>query len=154
MRTFYKSSVLIAFALVLSLGIGTAFGAAKFPEKAITLVVHAGPGGGSDIFARVLAAANDKHKLLPQPIVVENRPGGSGAVAFAYVAGKKGDPYFLLTTVASFLSTPLLGLSPITYRNFTPIANFAFDDNLLIVNVNSKFKSIKDIVTEAKANPQ
>ena len=154
MKTFYKSSALIVFALFLSLGIGTAYGAAKFPQKPITLVVHAGPGGGSDIFARVLAAANDKHKFLPQSIVVENRPGGSGAVAFAYVAGKKGDPYFLLTTVASFLSTPLLGLSPITYRNFTPIANFAFDDNLLIVNVNSKFKSIKDIVTEAKANPQ
>jgi len=132
---------------------GTAY-AAKFPEKPITLIVHSGAGGGSDIFARVLAAANDKEKYFPQPIIVENKPGGSGAVAFAYVASKKADPYFLLTSVASFLTTPLIRQSPMTYKDFTNVANFAFDENVLIVNANSKYKSLKDIVTEAKANPQ
>ncbi len=154
MRTFYKSSMLIMLALLLSLGIGAAYGAPKFPEKPITLVVHAGAGGGSDIFARTMAAGNDKDKLLPQPIVVENKPGGSGAIAFAYVAGKKKDPYFLVTAVTSFLTTPLQGLTPITYKDFTPIANFCFDEYMLMVNVNSKYKSMKDIVTDAKVNPQ
>ena len=91
-----------------------AYGAGKFPEKPVTIIVHAGAGGGSDIFSRTLAAGNDKDKFLPQPVVVENKPGGSGAIAFAYVAGKKRDPYFLVTAVTSFLTTPLQGLTPIT----------------------------------------
>ncbi len=151
MRTLGKVSILILFAVFISLD---AHAAGKFPEKPITIVVHAGAGGGSDIFSRTLAAAFEKEKLLPQPIVVENKPGGSGAIAFAYVAGKKKDPYFLVTAVTSFLTTPLQGRTPITYKDFTPIANFAFDEYMLMVNFNSKYKSIKDIVTDAKANPK
>jgi len=144
--------VLVAFGLVL--GIGGAGEAGTFPEKPIALVVHAAAGGGSDIFARTLAAANDKEKYLSQPIVVENKPGGSGAIAFAYVAGKKKEPYFLLTAVTSFLTTPILRKSQITYKDFTPIANFAFDEYMVIVKAESKFKSIKDIVEAARANPK
>lgn len=130
--------------------------ATKFPEKPITLVVHASAGGGSDIFARTLAAANDKEKFLPQPIVVENRPGGSGATAFSYVYGKKGDPYFLLTAVTSFMTTPLMQAATLKfdYRDFTPIANLAFDEYMLMVKADSKYKSVKDIVEDAKARPK
>jgi putative tricarboxylic transport membrane protein len=117
-------------------------------------VVHAAAGGGSDIFARTLSAAFDKEKLLPQPIVVENRPGGSGAIAFAYVGAKKGDPYFLLTAVTSFMTTPILRKSQITPKDFTPIANFAFDEYLIIVKSDSKYKSVKDLVQAAKASPK
>lgn len=144
--------VLVAFGL--ALGIGAVGEGAGFPEKPITLVVHAAAGGGSDIFARTLAAANDKDKYFPQPIVVENKPGGSGAVAFSYVAGKKGDPYYLLTAVTSFLTTPILRKSQVTYKDFTPIANFAFDEYMVMVKSDSKFKSIKDLVAAARANPK
>jgi putative tricarboxylic transport membrane protein len=118
------------------------------------LIVHAGAGGGSDIFSRTLAAANDKEKYLPQPIVVENKPGGSGAIAFAYVAGKKGDPYFMLTAVTSFLTTPILRKSTSNYKDFTPLANFAFDEYMLMVKGDSKFQTVKDLVAFAKANPK
>lgn len=130
--------------------------ATKFPEKPITLVVHASAGGGSDIFARTLAAAFEKEKILPQPIVVENRPGGSGATAFSYVYGKKGDPYFLLTAVTSFLTTPMLQAETLkfNYKDFTPIANFAFDEYMLMVRADSKYKTVKDIVDDAKAKPK
>ena len=136
------------------MGAGNALGAGKYPEKPITLIVHAGAGGGSDIFARTLSAAFEKEKLLPQPIVVENKPGGSGAIAFAYVAGKKKDPYFLLTAVTSFMTTPLMGLTPVGLKDFTPIANFAFDEYMLMVNPKSKYKSVKEIIADAKANPE
>lgn len=154
MRTYCRSGLLVLVALVLLLGIVTSSGAANFPIKPITLVVHAAAGGGSDIFARTLSAAFDKEKLLPQPIVVENRPGGSGAIAFAYVGAKKGDPYFLLTSVTSFLTTPILRKSQITPKDFTPIANFAFDEYLIIVKSDSKYKSVKDLVQAAKASPK
>jgi putative tricarboxylic transport membrane protein len=153
MRTLRIISLLLVAVLLATLGAGCATSGTKFPEKPITLVVHAAAGGGSDIFARTLAATFEKEKLLPQPIVVENRPGGSGAVAFAYVAGKKGDPYFLLTAVTSFLTTPMQGLTPVTYKDFTPIANFAFDEYMLMVKADSKYKTMKDLIDDAKAQP-
>ena len=126
--------------------------AGTFPSKPITIVVHAGAGGGSDIFARTLASAFEKEKLLPQPIVVENKPGGSGAIAFAYVAGKKGDPHFLLTAVTSFLTTPLRGGIPVSYKDFTPIANFAFDEYMVIVKNGSRFDSMKAVIDADTSN--
>jgi len=154
MRTYGVGSVGILVTLGLILGTGGTGVAAGFPEKPITVVVHASAGGGSDIFARTLAAANDKEKYFPQPLVVENKPGGSGAIAFAYVAGKKKEPYFMVTAVTSFLTTPILRKSPITYKDFTPIANFAFDEYVVIVRAESKYKAMKDIVADARANPK
>lgn len=147
------SSVIILGVFFAVLSAGNA-AAASFPSKPVNLIVHAGAGGGSDIFARTLASAFEKNKLLPQPIVVENKPGGSGAIAFGYVAGKKKDPYFLLTAVTSFLTTPLSGKSPVGLKDFTAIANFAFDEYMVIAKPDSRFKSMKDIVSEAKANPK
>ncbi len=154
MRTYYESSLLIALTLLLLLGIGVANGAPKFPEKPITIVVFAGAGSGVDVLARFIAAANDKQKFLPQPIIVENKPGGSSAVANAYVASKKKDPYFLLTVTGLILTTPMIGQSTVNYKDFTPICNFSFDEHMLLVNSNSRFKSLKDLVTYAKANPE
>jgi putative tricarboxylic transport membrane protein len=141
-------------ALLVSLAPVSGAVAAMFPEKPVQVIVHASAGGGSDIFARTMAAANDKERFFPQPIVVENKPGGSGAIAFAYVAGKKGDPYFLLTAVTSFITTPLVRKAPYGLKDFTPIANFAFDEYMLMVKADSRFKSMKDVIDFAKANPK
>ena len=154
MKNACKLLVLFVVGLAVALGATTALAASSFPEKPVSIIVHAGAGGGSDIFARTMAAAVEKEKLLPQPLVVENKPGGSGGIAFAYVANKKKDPYFMVTAVTSFLTTPLMGLTPVGLKDFTPIANFAFDEYMLMVRTDSRFKSMKDIVTEAKANPK
>jgi putative tricarboxylic transport membrane protein len=154
MKNLCKLSALFLVVLFVALGAGNALGAGKYPEKPITLIVHAGAGGGSDIFSRTLASSVEKDKLLPQPIVVENKPGGSGGIAFAYVATKKKDPYYILTAVTSFLTTPLMGITPVGLKDFTPIANFAFDEYMLMVNPKSKYKSVKDILADAKANPK
>jgi putative tricarboxylic transport membrane protein len=154
MKSINKLALLFTVVICFAIGTGNALGASKYPEKPITIIVHAGAGGGSDIFARTMAAAFEKDKLLPQPLVVENKPGGSGGIAFAYVAGKKKDPYFLLTAVTSFLTTPLMGITPVGLKDFTPIANFAFDEYMLMVNPKSKYKSVKEIIADAKANPK
>jgi len=154
MKTLSKLSVLFLVALFVAIGAGNAFGAGKYPEKPVTIVIHASAGGGSDIFARTMTAAIEKEKLFPQPMIVENKPGGSGAIAFAYTAGKKKDPYYMVTAVTSFLTTPLMGKSPVGLKDFTPVANFAFDEYMLMVNAGSKYKSIKEIIADAKANPK
>ncbi len=145
---------LFLFVVLLPLAAGPAGAQSKFPEKPVTLIVHAGAGGGSDIFARMLASGFQADMLLPQPVIVENKPGGSGAIAFAYVAGKKKDPYFMLTAVVSLLTTPLMGKMPITYKNFTPLANLAFDEYVIIAKSDSKYRSMKEIVAAARENPR
>lgn len=143
------------FGVALGLVAGPAVAAeVKYPNKPITLVVQASAGGGSDIFARGIAAGFEKHKLLPQIIAVENKTGGSGAVAFAYVAGKKGDPYYLLNASASFLGVPLMGRSPVNYKSFTPVASLAYDEFVLFVKADSKFKTAQDVVAAAKGKPK
>jgi putative tricarboxylic transport membrane protein len=94
-----------------------------------------------------------KEKLFTHTIAVVNRPGGGGAIAFAYVAGKKGDPHFWLTATTSFLTTPLLGKSKYTYKDFTPLVNLAYDDFFVTVKTDSPYKTMKDLVEDAKKRP-
>ena len=58
--------------------------AQAYPAKPIELVVHTGPGGGADLVARTIADIVAREKLLPQPIIVQNRSGGGGAIAQNY----------------------------------------------------------------------
>ncbi len=127
--------------------------AQKFLNKPVEFVVHAAAGGGSDIMARMMASIIEKEKMLPVPVAVVNRPGGSSAVANAYIAGKKGDPHFWLTATTSFIQTPLQGKSKYNYKDFTPLTNLAYDDFLIIVKADSPYKSMKDLVAGAKKNP-
>jgi putative tricarboxylic transport membrane protein len=127
--------------------------AQKFLNKPVEFVVHAAAGGGSDIMARMMASFIEKEKLMPVTVAVVNRPGGSSAVANAYVAGKKGDPHFWLTATTSFIQTPLQGKSKYNYKDFTPLANLAYDDFLIIVKGDSPYKTMKDLVEAAKKNP-
>lgn len=147
-------TMLILAVFISAIGIGTVFGAGPFPEKPITIVVHASAGGGSDMFARMIAQGIQNNKILPQPIIIENKPGGSGAIAYAYVAGKAKDPYFMLTATPPLLTTPIMGLTPVSLKDFTPISNLAYDELVLSVSANSKYKSIKDVLIDAKANPK
>ena len=128
--------------------------AQTFLNKPIEFVCHAAVGGGSDIMARFMQTVIEKEKLCSQPIAVVNRAGGGGAIAFAYVAGKKGDPHYWLTATTSFLTTPLLGkATKYTYRDFTPLANLAYDDFFITVKADSPYKTLKDLIEDAKKKP-
>jgi putative tricarboxylic transport membrane protein len=127
--------------------------AQKFLTKPIEFVCHAAVGGGSDIMARMMQSFIEREKLCSQPVAVVNRAGGGGAIAFAYVAGKKGDPHIWLTATTSFLTTPLLGKSKYTYRDFTALTNLAYDDFFVTVRSDSPHKTMKDLIEDAKKKP-
>ena len=91
--------------------IGTAValaGAAQaqpYPSKPIEFNVHTSPGGGTDLFARTVTEILIREKAFPQAIVVANRPGGSGVIAFNHIKSKRGDPHVVLTmATGSFLT--------------------------------------------------
>lgn len=122
------------------------------PTKDVELVVQAAAGGGSDIFARKIADVLTKEKLSAKPINVVNKPGGSGAVAYAYVKQKQSDPHFIATVTLSYLTTPLSNTSAgYTYSELSNIAILAVDDFVAVVKDDASYKTLKDIVDAAKS---
>jgi putative tricarboxylic transport membrane protein len=129
--------------------------AQAFPSKPIEFVVPGNPGAGSDVFARLIADIVRKEKLIAQPIVVTNKGGGGGAIAAVYAAQKRGDPY----TVVSFptgmmLTAPLRSGLDIGLEKFHPLALLGFDINCLMVNADSPYKSVRELVDAARAQPK
>jgi putative tricarboxylic transport membrane protein len=124
------------------------------PDKNVSFIVHAAAGGGSDIQARTMEKVIVDEKLYPRNVAVENKVGGSGAVAFAYVAGKKGDPYTWLTATTSFFTTPARGQVPLDpVKDFTMLARLSDDFFFVFVKNDSPFKTIQDVVDAAKKSP-
>ena len=126
-----------------------------FPSKAIEFVVPGAPGAGSDVFARLIADLIRKEKLTPQPIQINNKAGGGGAVAASYAAQKRGDPYTIVSFPTGMMLTAAQrsGLD-IGLEKFHPLALLGFDINCLMVNADSPYKSVQELVAAAKAQPK
>ncbi|MFZ5943252.1 MAG: tripartite tricarboxylate transporter substrate binding protein [Bacillota bacterium] len=125
-----------------------------YPERAIEFIVPFGAGGGSDIMARSMVKVITDSKWVSQPINVVNKPGGSGSIGYAYVAEKKGNPYYMASVSSSFYTAPLLGNSPVSYKDFTPVAGLAMDTLALFVREDSEITSVKQVIEKSKAKPK
>jgi len=124
------------------------------PTQPVQLVVHTGPGGGSDVLARALALMVERERLLPVRIQVLNKPGGAGAVAAAYLAEKKGDQHTLGLFTGVWLTTPLMSVEArITLRDLTPVARLVLEPALIAVRADSPYKSLAEFVAAARNNP-
>jgi putative tricarboxylic transport membrane protein len=129
--------------------------AQSFPAKPIELIVHTGPGGGSDIFTRVVADIIAKDKLLPVTTVVLNKAGGGGAIAQNYVVGKRGDPYTVYAIAASLMvAIPIRNGTDTGLDKFHPLGLLGFDLNALTVTPESPYRTVRDLVEAARANPK
>jgi len=148
------TAVAVTLALVAGAACQKAPQQAKYPSKPIEFVVPFNPGGGSDILARNIVAVIEAEKLLPQPVQVVNKAGGSGAVGYGYLAEKKGDPYFIGTVSSSFWTTPLLGGAPFNYTMFTPVAGLCYDTYLLLVRQDSPYQTLQDVLKAVKDKPE
>ena len=128
--------------------------AQPYPSKTIEFNVHTSPGGGTDLFARTVTDILTKEKIISQPIVVSNRPGGSGAIAFNHVKAKRGDPYVVLTmATGSFLTATVRKDLDLGLENFTPVASFAVDPQVIAVSPDSKFKTVKELLEAGRKEP-
>ena len=123
------------------------------PDKPVEFVVQASAGGGSDIFARSIAKILVDEKIVTTPINVVNKPGGSGAVAYSYLNQKKGDPHVIATATSSYVTTPVQGHSPVSYKNFTNTAVLCVEDYVGVVRADSPYKSLKDLIAAARQKP-
>ena len=123
------------------------------PSQPIEFIVTAGPGGGTDNFARTIQSIVTKHKLIDQPIVVLNKGGGSGAEGFQYGKGPAGDAYKVTFATNNEYLLPLIAKLSWKGDDFTPVAAMAVDEFILWVNGKSDFKTAKAYIDAAKAKP-
>src|SRR3981081_4323479 len=144
----------IAFplALVLSAHIAAVL-AQTYPSRPPRLIVGFTPGGGVDINARVLASKLSE--LLPQQVIVENRPGAGTNIAHEYVAKAAPDGYTLL------FNSPAVVINMSLYRNppydalrdFAGVSVFSESTNLLVGPASLSAKSTKELVALARERP-
>ena len=139
-------------ALTLGLAVGLA-NAQTFPTKPIKLVVPFAPGGGTDLIARTLAV--EMAKDLGQSVFVENKPGAGTLIGTDLVAKSTPDGYTLVVaSIAHSVNPSLMEKMPYsTDKDFAPVAMIVRSPNVLVVRADSPYKSLKDIMAAAKANP-
>ena len=146
-----KSFAACALALA---AVGAQAQAAWKPTKPVDLIVHTGPGGGSDLLARAMVSMLEKEKLLPVRVQVQNRTGGNGAVAAAALAEKADDPHTLGLITSVWIAGPLTSNeAKITVNDLKPIAQLLLEPAVIAVRADSPFKTLKDFIEAAKASP-
>jgi putative tricarboxylic transport membrane protein len=128
--------------------------AQAYPTKQIDVIVHTSAGSGGDIVSRAVAEIVRRDKLLPQPMQVVNRVGGSGALAYNYFKTKRGDPYSLLSVTGTLLAMAYRPDMNIGLENYTPVALMAVDPQTVMVPADSPYKSVKDLMEAARKAPE
>jgi tripartite-type tricarboxylate transporter receptor subunit TctC len=145
-----------AFRILALLAAGVAWtpaGAQDFPVRPVHLIVPAAPGGPTDLPARLVA------QILPalgQPAVVEDRPGGGGAIGARSVAAATPDGYTLLVANTSVLAvipavSASAGYNPA--KSFAPVLKLTESYQILVVPPSSPFHTVRDVVAFAKQHP-
>ncbi len=144
-NTFY---MLALFAAMYSI----AHGADDYPSRPIRIIVPSPPGGGNDIMARI--GAQRLSEAWSRPVIVDNRAGAGGAIAFELVAHAEPDGYTLL--LGSTNLTVLPDITKVAYdpiRDFAPVSLMSTAMNILLVHPSVPADSVKQLIALAKTQP-
>jgi tripartite-type tricarboxylate transporter receptor subunit TctC len=138
---------LVALAAAMSVSVACA----AYPDRPITFIVPWGAGGGTDGTARYFAAALEKE--LGQPVSVVNRTGGGGVVGHSAIAQAPADGYTLGMITVEITMMHWQGLTELGPASYTPLALVNSDPAGFTVRADSPYKSVKEVMDAAKANP-
>lgn len=146
-------AAVFSFSLLLTGCGGGAKPTVQYPTKPIQVVVPAGAGGDTDTNARIFAKYLEKE--LGKPIVIVNAGGAGGTAGTRKVKDAPADGYTVLTYHNSLAVQKAIGLTDFSLADFE-VANVALldDTNVYVVNANSPYKSMQDVVAASKANPK
>jgi tripartite-type tricarboxylate transporter receptor subunit TctC len=128
--------------------------AQAYPQRAIKLIVPYAPGGGTDVFSRLLASQIERE--LGQTVVIDNRAGGASVIGTQAVATAQPDGYTIGMVDSAFVTNPGLLKDKLPYdtrKDFVPVSLLSRTQLVLCVHPSSPFKTAKELVDHAKANP-
>ena len=132
---------------------GIASAQSPFPSRPVHIFVPYAAGGGVDILARTLGDVVSRQ--WGQSVVVENRPGAGGLVASQALVTSAPDGYTLMVVASGHATNPFLypKIPYDTFKDFTPISLLASSPNILLVRADSPFKTLGDMIAQARAKP-
>jgi tripartite-type tricarboxylate transporter receptor subunit TctC len=122
-----------------------------YPSRSVEILVPASAGGGTDVLTRAFAEAAKKH--LPQLMVVNNKPGASGAIGMGEMINAKPDGYKLCMVIVEITILPHLGLSKNTWEDFQPIARLNADPAAITVRADAPWNTIEEFLAASKTSP-
>lgn len=122
-----------------------------YPTKSITMIVPYGAGGTADMVARQLAIGLEQQ--LGVSIVVENQAGASASIGTQACLDADPDGYTILLAAEALGTYRVMGISEMTYDDFSPIASISSDPKVVVVAGSSPYETIDDLLTDIEANP-
>jgi tripartite-type tricarboxylate transporter receptor subunit TctC len=148
-RRIVLRALLCACVLALSAAAACTRQEGPFPSREIRLIVHAAPGGISDGVSRYLG--RELQEELRVPVIVENRPGGGGAVAFAYIAGQRADGYTIGYAPVDLAIAPHLGYAKYGPADFDALVMHTRASAALAVRADAPWKTLEEFIEAARA---
>lgn len=146
----------MAFTLMASLlSLSSTTLAEAYPDRPISVTVGYSPGGATDFQARLVTMLAADEKYIGQPIVIVNKPGAGGKVAWNWFVSKaKPEGYELAAyNIPHFIAQSIVLKTKYNIDNLEPIANWGADPAVFVVGKDSPFNSIADVVAYAKEHP-
>jgi putative tricarboxylic transport membrane protein len=144
---------LTAAVIALPIALSGSLAAQDWPGSSLTLVTHSSPGGGGDVMMRNLSPVIERE--FGANTTVDNRVGGSGAVALSWLATQApADGSVLFSVTPTHLITPMRAQGIPTYEDVTVIARLFLDPTVLYVHNNSPFQTMEEFVEHGRANPR
>lgn len=121
------------------------------PSKPVELISTAGPGGGTDIFARTLQSIITKHNLIASPVVVVNKAGGSGAEGFFYGKTPANDPHKIVVATSNIWQQPMTSKLAYSASDYVPVAAMVQDEFMLWVKQDAPYKNVGEYLKDVAA---
>ena len=148
-----RNLILLAGLSLAALAAGPALGQEPYPSKPLRIIVPFAPGGGIDILGRTLGQKLSER--WKQPVVIENKPGASGAIGFDLAAKAPADGYSILMSVNTMIMLPSLNkkLPFDAIKDFAPVAPVAVGTMAFVVPPSLNMKTMAEFVALAKKEP-
>lgn len=154
MRVCKQTIFLAAVAVLVALGSSAALAQGTWkPERNVEIIVGSSAGTGTDRTARLIQKIWQEQKAVPVPTTVVNKPGGGGAVSWAYLGPRAGDGHYLLVTSYNLVTNHITGRSNVTYSDFTLVSLLISEYIGYAVRADSPYKTIGELAKALKDDP-
>jgi tripartite-type tricarboxylate transporter receptor subunit TctC len=128
---------------------------ADYPDKPVSMIVAYSAGAATDFQARIVTMLAGNENYLTQPIVIINKPGAGGQIGWNWLIQKGSKDGYTMTAynMPHFIAQSIMFPTKYSIDTFEPVANWGADPAVLIVNKDSEFNTVEDLVAYAKENP-